>query len=178
MPTLWQARQAGWTVTLKCHRQREGLKSVKPCAGELKVHLGTLVAALGPELDLAELQTRLRCPTCGTDRVEIRTIQPPAAASGVKDEQQVRRRMRPPQTGEATLGKSREPWIVMTCNKCGRRGEYRRVKLIEEFGTEIDFPSLLAVFAHSRGCALAIPHPTQLDLTRPKECLIHFDVEG
>ena len=178
MPTLWEARRAGWVVALRCQRRREGLKSVKPCAGELTVHMATIIAVLGPDFDLAALQKVLRCPNCGTDRVEVRMIQPPSAAAGAEDAKQPRRRMRRARTGETTLGTSREPWIVFDCSKCGRRGEYRRERLIEEFGNTIDLPSLLAVFAYARGCSLAIPQPTQLDLTRNKDCLIRYDVEG
>lgn len=178
MPSLWQARQAGWTVALRCHRRREGLKSAKPCAGELKVHLATLIAVLGPDLDLAELQRRLRCPACGTDRIELRIVQPPSANAGLKDAERPRRRMRPAESGRGTLGTCREPWIVFTCSKCNRRGELRREKLIDEFGTGVSLPSLLAIFAHSRGCGLAIPHPSQLDLAGDRECKIRYDVEG
>jgi hypothetical protein len=176
MPTVLQARQAGWTVTLRCHRQREGLKSVRPCAGELKVHLSTIIAVLGPDLEFAGLQQRMRCPACGTDRIELRISQPPAADAGSSDAEPPRRRMRPARSGGETLGTSREPWIVFECNRCNRRGEYRRERLIAEFGTDLDLPSFLAVFAHSRGCGLAIPKPSQLDLARGRECRIRYDV--
>ena len=178
MTTIWQARKAGWAVTLRCHRQREGLKSVKPCQGELKVHLSTLIAVLGPEVELGELQKRLGCPVCGTDRVEIRVLQPPATGAGIRDAEKPRRKMRVAQPGEGTLGKCREPWIVFTCALCNRRGEYRREHLIAEFGTEVDMPSLLAIFAHARGCGLAKPNPSKLDLAQARECKIVYDIEG
>jgi hypothetical protein len=177
MPTLWQARQAGWTIALRCHRRREGLKSVKPCAGELKVHFGTLIAVLGPDVDTAELQKVMRCPSCGTDRIELHMMQPPSPVAGAKDVQRPRRRMRRGTSEELTLGTSREPWFVFECVKCGRRGEYRRTKLIEEFGNTVQLPTLLAIFAHARGCGLAKPNPSQLDLTRPPDCLIRYDIE-
>jgi hypothetical protein len=179
MTTIWQARKAGWAVTLRCHRQREGLKSVRPCQGELKVHLSTMIAILGPEVEVAELQRRLRCPVCGTDRVEVRVSQPPPAAAGKKDEERPRRRMRPAESGRFTLGASREPWIVFECKKCGRRGEYRREHLIEEFGTEVAMPSLLEIFAKSRGCGLAMPDAGAYDpsMMQGRQCLIAYDVE-
>ncbi|MEO7221361.1 MAG: hypothetical protein ABIY37_02730, partial [Devosia sp.] len=118
------------------------------------------------------------CPACGTDRIEIRTSQPPATSAGAKDTEKPHRHMRPARPGEGTLGQTQEPWIIFECSKCGRRGEHRPERLIEEFGTEVQMPSLLAVFAHSRGCDLAIPHPTQFDLTRNRECLIRYDVDG
>jgi hypothetical protein len=142
------------------------------------VHLGTLIAVLGPDVDIADLQKRLRCPSCGTDRIELRIVQPPSASAGANDAKRARRRMRPAEPGRETLGTCREPWIVFTCSKCNRRGELRREKLVEEFCSEVSLPSLLAIFAHSRGCGLAIPQPRQLDLARDRECKIRYDVEG
>lgn len=179
MTTIWQARQAGWAITMRCHRQREGLKSVRPCLGEIKVHLSTLIAAWGPEVDISHLQKRLRCPVCGTDRIEVRVTQPPPASVGAKDKERPPRRMRPdPQGG--TLGTTREPWIVFQCKKCGRRGEYRRERLIEEFGNTVQMPDLLQIFAKSRGCGLATPGTSPYDASRMngRQCLIVFDIEG
>lgn len=180
MATIWEARKAGWGVSLRCHRQREGLKSVRPCQGELKVHLSTMIAVLGPEVEVAELQRRLRCPVCGTDRVEVRVSQPPPAAAGAKDAEKPRRRMRQSRTGQTTLGTSREPWVVFQCPKCNRRGEYRREHLIEEFGSEVSFPDLLEKFAHSRGCGLARPNrdPYAAESMNGRQCLIVYDVEA
>jgi hypothetical protein len=68
--------------------------------------------------------------------------------------------------------------IVVTCScKGGRRGEYRKETLLSVFDGSIDMPSLLAHIAAWRGCKLAKPHPTKLDLARARECLIHYDVE-
>jgi predicted RNA-binding Zn-ribbon protein involved in translation (DUF1610 family) len=179
MTTIWEARKAGWTVSLKCHRQREGLKSVRPCAGELKVHLSTLVSSLGPDVTLEELQKRLRCPACGTDRIEVQVSHPPRAEAGANDTKAPRRRMRQMKTGETNLGSSREPWVIFQCDKCGRRGEYKRATLIEEFGNTIDYPSLLETFAHARGCGLARPEAGPYDADRMwgRQCLIRYDVE-
>jgi predicted RNA-binding Zn-ribbon protein involved in translation (DUF1610 family) len=177
MATLWEARKAGWIVALKCDRRREGLKSVKPCAGTFRLHLSTLISTIGPDVKLEELQRRVRCPGCGTDRFALQLTRPPEPSAGAKDAEQPRRKMRQAGSGETTLGTSREPWVVFMCDKCGRRGESRRTHLIEEFGNMVSFPDLLAIFAHSRGCGLAVPHPEQHDLTRAKECLIRYDVE-
>jgi hypothetical protein len=176
--SIWQARKDGWTITLTCHRQREGLKSVRPCQGEARVHLSTLIAALGPDVELEQLQKVLRCPGCGTDRVELRLARQPSPGAGAKDAERPRRKMRPA-AGSAiiTLGNTPERWIVFVCDRCGRRGEYARERLLEEFDSTIDLPSFLAIFAHSRGCGLAIPHPTQFDLARNRECRIRYDVE-
>jgi hypothetical protein len=175
--TIWQAAKAGWKVSIRCDRRREGLKSVKPCAGQRPVHLPTLIAAWGPEVEIAELQKRLQCPLCGSDRFSLQIVQPPGVNAGKKDEATKPRKMRQARSGEHTLGQVHDPWIVMVCARCGRRGEYRREHLIEEFGNSIDMPSFLAVFAHSRGCGLAKPNPSQFDLTRAPECLIRYDIE-
>jgi predicted RNA-binding Zn-ribbon protein involved in translation (DUF1610 family) len=152
---------------------------VRPCQGELKVHLSTMIALLGPEVELADLQKRLRCPNCGTDRVEVRTSQPPTETPGTKDAEKPRRRMRRSKGGESTIGKSREPWVVFQCSKCGRRGEYRREHLIEEFGGNVTFPDLLEKFAHARGCGLALPDAGPYSAARMSgaRCLIHYDIE-
>jgi hypothetical protein len=180
MATIWEARKAGWGISLRCHRQREGLKSVRPCQGELKVHLSTMIAILGPEVEVAELQRRLRCPVCGTDRVEVRVSQPPSPEAGKKDEEKPRRRMRQARSGETTLGTCRDPWVVFDCKKCGRRGEYRREHLIEEFGNTVSMPSLLEIFAKSRGCGFANPgaSPYDASMMNGRQCLILYDVEG
>jgi predicted nucleic-acid-binding Zn-ribbon protein len=144
------------------------------------VHLPTLIAAWGPEIDLADLQKRLQCPLCGSDRFSLQIVQPPSSEAGKRDEAPKRRRMRPGEAGRNTLGLSREPWIVFDCAKCGRRGEYRRERLIEEFGSAIEMPGLLEVFAHSRGCGSARPDAGPYDASRMfgRECLIRYDVEG
>jgi hypothetical protein len=75
-----------------------------------------------------------------------------------------------------TLGESDDPWIVFICDKCGRRGEYKRETLLAAFGPDIAMPSLLQPFAIKAGCVLA-----QMDTHKlygaPAECKIHYDVE-
>ena len=95
--------------------------------------------------------------------------------NAAKDAAAVPRKMRRGREGQGTLGTSHEPWIVFTCDKCGRHGEYRRQRLIEEFGNTIAFPDLLGVFAHSRGCGFATSSPSAAIGERP--CLIRYDVE-
>ena len=180
MTSIWQARKAGWSVSLRCHRVREGLKSAKPCMGSSAIDLSTLISALGPEVKLADLQTRLVCPICGTNRIEIVVSQPPPADSGAKDAIAPKRRMKPSLTMEdARLGTSREPWVIFVCDQCKRRGEIKRETLVKEFGPDVYYPALLEVFAKSRGCTLANPGASPYDADRMSgnKCKIHYDVE-
>jgi hypothetical protein len=79
--------------------------------------------------------------------------------------------------GITTLGNSPEKWIVVTCPKCGRRGEYKRETLLEQFDPNTRMPDFLQIFAAAKGCRLATPNPTSFELARARECLIRYDVE-
>jgi hypothetical protein len=89
--------------------------------------------------------------------------------------------MKPARSGRNvpnTLDNCEDSVIVVMC-ACGggRRGEYRKETLLSVFNWSIEMPSLLAHIAAWRGCALAKPHPTKLDLASFRECRIHYDVE-
>jgi hypothetical protein len=38
--------------------------------------------------------------------------------------------------------------IELACEKCGRRGQYRKHTLVERYGTDIRLPDLLVEIAH------------------------------
>jgi hypothetical protein len=85
--------------------------------------------------------------------------------------------MRPTRAGESTLGTSSVEWFVFACDKCGRRGEYRRETLIGQFGPAtyvVGLPERVAIW---RGCELAIIRETHHDLQKPQPCGIRYDID-
>jgi hypothetical protein len=76
---LMSAYHAGWQVTLKCERNRQGLKSVKPCRFQpFLLDLASLVATLGHDFPIIQLERRLICPGCGSDHFALAWIAPKA----------------------------------------------------------------------------------------------------
>ena len=76
---LAAAYHAGWQVTLRCERSRQGLKSVKPCRIQpFLLDLASLVAALGHEFPISQLGQRLLCPGCGSRHFTLAWIAPKA----------------------------------------------------------------------------------------------------
>lgn len=70
--TLGQAYDAGWRLTVRCNRRREGLTSVRPCItpfGSYAVDLKTMLWTHGRDCPLMWLDGRLKCPHCGTRHV-------------------------------------------------------------------------------------------------------------
>lgn len=177
-PTLGQAARAGWLISLKCERQRAGMKTARPCPMPQQLHVPSLIAAFGHDLEVDELQKRLRCPQCGSDRFALRFLTPPRGDAGKVDEAPIRRQMQPARgPGPATLANTPEPVIVFKCDRCGRRGEYKKQTLLQEFDGNTDMPDLLAKFAAAKGCSLAIANPDKFDLARARECKIVYDIE-
>ena len=178
--TLWQAAKAGWLVSLKCERTREGLKSAKACPMPITLHLPTLIAALGPDVQVGELQKRLRCPRCGSNRFGLRTTVPPGSGAGAADSMPKRRRMRPAGPGGDTLATT-DPWIVVRCGKCQRHGQYKRATLLQVFPADRKMPDLVIEIAAWRGCALAKGYvelsPDMRAVSGPRECGIVYDVD-
>jgi hypothetical protein len=178
--TLWAAAKAGWLVTLKCQRTREGLKSARACPLPISLHLPSLIAALGPDLEVDALQQHLRCPRCGSDRFALGITAPPGVMAGADDAKPVPRRMQPA-TGFNTLATTPEEWVVVVCAKCQRRGEYRKATLLAVFGPDVQLPSLLPMIAAWRGCGLASAYLAMSDQQRAtgwRECRISYDVAG
>ncbi len=68
---LSDARIGGWQAYLTCHRKLAGLKSTKSCPEVVRLDIPSLTAILGDDYPLDRLQTKMKCPYCGTARVEI-----------------------------------------------------------------------------------------------------------
>lgn len=72
---LQDALQDGWTATLYCQRRYYALKRVQPCP-PVPLDVATLVGALGSDYRLDRLETKARCPHCGTDGVKVHWHEP------------------------------------------------------------------------------------------------------
>jgi hypothetical protein len=144
MKYLSEAVTAGMTLELVCDRQREGMKSTRPCAGRQRIDMLTLLAALGPDTPLEALAWKMRCPKCGSHHFRLTWVEPADR----------RRRMRPLRAGELTLGEYGGEFVV-ACERCRRRGEYRTASLVEKFGGHVYMTELHERIAEAAGCRLA-----------------------
>jgi len=69
--TLGEALSYGWRVTARCaHGKRDGMKSIKECVYRAELDMETLVWTRG-RFPLSRLETRLRCPMCGSRDVRL-----------------------------------------------------------------------------------------------------------
>ena len=65
--TIGDARDAGWALSVRCDRRREGLKSVRPCIlRQAYLDLDTMLWPQGRTYPIGRLQGRVRCPICRT----------------------------------------------------------------------------------------------------------------
>src|SRR5918997_6449104 len=70
--TLGEALDAGWQLTVRCAwGKREGMKTVRACIARYRLDLLTLVWTRGRAFPISSLETRLRCPQCGSRRVVV-----------------------------------------------------------------------------------------------------------
>lgn len=70
--TLGEAFSLGWRVTARCAwGRREAMKSVRECVYREELDLATLVWTRGAAFPLARLESRLKCPRCGSRRVVL-----------------------------------------------------------------------------------------------------------
>ena len=67
-----EALSYGWRVTARCaHGKRDGMKSIKECVYRAELDMETLVWTRGRSFPLSRLETRLRCPMCGSRDVRL-----------------------------------------------------------------------------------------------------------
>lgn len=75
--TLGEAYRAGWRIQVRCaFGRREAMKSVRECVYGAELDLPTLVWTRGASFPLARLESRLKCPQCGSRRVRLAFIVP------------------------------------------------------------------------------------------------------
>jgi hypothetical protein len=78
--TIGEAFDAGWRVRVRCAwGPREGMKRVRECVHGAELDLATLVWTRGRNFPLGMLESRLRCPRCGSRRVVVMFEPPPLA---------------------------------------------------------------------------------------------------
>jgi hypothetical protein len=76
--TLGEALDHGWKVRAFCDfGKRDHTKSVRECMWRRELDLETLVCTRGRAFPLADLATRLKCPTCGSRRMRV-YFEPPS----------------------------------------------------------------------------------------------------
>ncbi|HEY5305687.1 MAG TPA: hypothetical protein VIJ52_03335 [Pseudolabrys sp.] len=70
--TIGDAYSASWRVRIRCNwGKRDGMKSIRPCVEGADLDLQTLVWTRGRDFPLARLESRMKCPKCGSRRVVI-----------------------------------------------------------------------------------------------------------
>jgi hypothetical protein len=78
--TLGEANQHGWRVRVRCAwGPRDGMKRVRECVYGAELDLQTLVWTRGAGFPLARLESRMKCPWCGSRRVVL-LFEPPSGA--------------------------------------------------------------------------------------------------
>jgi hypothetical protein len=70
--TLGEAMDFSWRVNVRCAcGPRDGMKRVRECVHGAELDMRTLVWTRGSEFPLARLESRLKCPRCGSRRVRL-----------------------------------------------------------------------------------------------------------
>jgi hypothetical protein len=72
--TIGEAYSLGWRVTARCaHGREDGAhsKSSRECIYRKELDMETLVCTRGRAFPLSRLESRLRCPKCGSRRIVI-----------------------------------------------------------------------------------------------------------
>jgi len=70
--TIGEAYQLGWRIHVRCAwGRREAMKSVRGCLARAELDLHTLVWTRGAGFPLSSLETRLKCPMCGSRHVAV-----------------------------------------------------------------------------------------------------------
>jgi hypothetical protein len=76
--TIGEALDLSWTVTVRCaHGPRDGMKSVRECVYGGELDLPTLVWTRGRDFPIGRLESRLKCPRCGSRQVRLAFSVPP-----------------------------------------------------------------------------------------------------
>ena len=75
--TLGDAHAAGWRITVRCAwGPRDGMKRARECVHGAELDLETLIWTRGRDFPLALLDSRLKCPRCGSRRVRLAFVIP------------------------------------------------------------------------------------------------------
>ncbi len=78
--TLIEARNAGVKITARCAwGRREAMKTVAACKESIRLDLDSLIWTRGAAFPVSMLESRLKCPRCGSRRVVLLFDLPPVA---------------------------------------------------------------------------------------------------
>jgi hypothetical protein len=81
--TLGDAFYLGWTLTVRCrHGKEDHRKSARECTYRKQLDMETLVCTRGRAFPLSRLDSRLKCPRCGSREMAVLFEPPLAAAQG------------------------------------------------------------------------------------------------
>jgi hypothetical protein len=70
--TIGEAYQLGWRIHVRCAWGRqEAMKRVRECLGKGELDLRTLIWTRGAAFPISSLESRLKCPLCGSRRVAV-----------------------------------------------------------------------------------------------------------
>lgn len=70
--TLGEAYRAGWSIKVRCAWGKgHSMKKVCECVSLGNLDMKTLVWTRGADFPLARLESRLKCPRCGSRRVAV-----------------------------------------------------------------------------------------------------------
>jgi hypothetical protein len=70
--TLGQAKAYGWRIHARCDfGKRDAMKSTRECVYSRELDLETLVWTRGKGFPLSALESRLKCPACGSRQVRL-----------------------------------------------------------------------------------------------------------
>lgn len=70
--TLAEARDAGVHITARCGwGQRDAMKRIRECKTSIRFDLDTLIWTRGATFPVSMLESRLKCPRCGSRRVVL-----------------------------------------------------------------------------------------------------------
>ncbi len=82
--TIGEALDLGWRVHVRCAwGKRDAMKSIRECIKGYELDLETLVWTRGRAFPLARLESRLKCPRCGSRRVRL-AFAPPASSPALR----------------------------------------------------------------------------------------------
>jgi DNA-directed RNA polymerase subunit RPC12/RpoP len=75
--TIGEAYSLGWRLTARCtHGKFDGGHYARECQHRAELDLATLVWTRGAAFPLSSLESRLKCPRCGSRRIVI-MFEPP-----------------------------------------------------------------------------------------------------
>jgi DNA-directed RNA polymerase subunit RPC12/RpoP len=78
--TIGDAYSLSWRVFARCTKGKfeDGARAVRECHYRAELHLQTLVWTRGRTFPLSSLESRLKCPQCGSRRIIVMFEPPPS----------------------------------------------------------------------------------------------------